>query len=71
MLNFVSISIQYHYVKGKVTAIPIHAWTCTYKLPEVEAHRISRQPAYEGGKFISSTHWPPLPSGDIPGTHFC
>jgi len=70
-MNFVNISIQYHYVKGKVKAIPIQTWTCTYKLPEVETHRISRKSAHDGGKFISSTHWLPLPPGDIPGTHFC
>jgi hypothetical protein len=22
-------------------------------------------------KVLSRTHWPPLPPGDIPGTHFC
>jgi hypothetical protein len=27
---------------------------------EVEAHRISRQSAYEGGKVVSPTHWPRL-----------
>jgi hypothetical protein len=32
--------------------------------------QISRQSAYEVGKVIS-THWPPLPPGNIPGTHFC
>jgi hypothetical protein len=26
--------------------------------------------AHEGGK-ASPTHWPPLPPGNIPGTHFC
>jgi hypothetical protein len=35
---------------------------------EFEGPRIYRQPAYEGGKFVSPTHWPPLPSEDIPGT---
>jgi hypothetical protein len=38
---------------------------------EVEAPRISRQSAHEGGKVVSPTHWPPLPTGNIPGTHFC
>jgi len=33
--------------------------------------QISRQSAYEGGKVVSPTHWPPLPPGNIPGTHFC
>ena len=32
---------------------------------------ISRQLAHEGGKIVSPTHQPPLPPGNIPGTHFC
>jgi hypothetical protein len=40
-------------------------------LQEVEAPRISKQSAREPGKVVSRTHWPPLPPGDIPGTHFC
>jgi len=27
--------------------------------------------AQDGGKFVSLTHRPPLPSGNAPGTHFC
>jgi hypothetical protein len=30
-------------------------------LQDVEAPRISRQSAQEGGKAVSRTHWPPLP----------
>ena len=33
--------------------------------------QISRQSAEEGGKFVSPTHRPPLPTGRIPGNHFC
>ena len=32
--------------------------------------QISKQSAHEGGK-VSLTHWPPLPPGNISGTHFC
>jgi hypothetical protein len=32
---------------------------------------MSKQSAHEGGKFVSPTHRPPLPPGNIPGTHFC
>ena len=32
---------------------------------------MSRQSAHKSGKVFSSTHWPPLPPGNIPGTHFC
>jgi hypothetical protein len=38
---------------------------------EVEAPRISRQSAHEGGKVVSPTHRPPLPPGDIRCTHPC
>jgi hypothetical protein len=41
------------------------------ELPEVEASRISRQSAHEGGKVVSLTHRPPLPPEHIPGIHFC
>jgi hypothetical protein len=27
--------------------------------------------AHEGGKGVSPVQWPPLPPGNIPGTHFC
>jgi len=27
--------------------------------------------AQNGGKVVSLTHQPPLPPGNIPGTHFC
>jgi hypothetical protein len=33
--------------------------------------QISRQSAHKGGKVVGSTHRPPLPSGNIPGTHIC
>jgi hypothetical protein len=34
------------------------------------ANRISRQSAYKCGKVVSPKHRPPLPPGNIPGTHF-
>jgi hypothetical protein len=30
-----------------------------------------KQSTQEGGKVVSPTHRPPLPPGNIPGTHFC
>jgi len=27
--------------------------------------------AQDGGKVVSLTHWPLLPPGNTPGTHFC
>ena len=57
-------------VKGKGKAIPLQAWTgpeCSRSLRP----QISRQSANEGGKVVSLTHRPPLPIGNIPGTHCC
>jgi hypothetical protein len=33
--------------------------------------QILRQSTHKGGKFVSPTHRPPLPPGNISGTHFC
>ena len=53
--------------KGK--AVPLQAWSGS------EGSRRLRFPdfmttAQDGGK-VSLTHWPPLPPGNAPGTHFC
>jgi len=37
---------------------------------EIQAPRISKQSAHEGGKAVSHMHRPPVPPGDISGTHF-
>ena len=43
----------------------------TLKVPGGLGSQISRLLAHEGGKPVSPMHWPPLPPGNIPGTHFC
>ena len=53
--------------KGK--AVPLQAWSGP------EGSRKLRFPdfmttAQNGGKVVSLTHWPPLPPGNAPGTHF-
>jgi len=50
--------------------VPLQAWTG----PEVS--RKLRFPdfittAQDSDKVVSLTHWPPLPTGNAPGTHFC
>ena len=55
-------------VKGK--AVPLQAWSGP------EGSRKLRFPdffttAQDGGKVVSLRHWPPLPPGNTPGTHFC
>ena len=56
--------------KGKGKAVPLKAWSGP------EGSRKLRFPdfmttAQDGGKVVSLTHRPPLPPGNIPGTHFC
>jgi len=55
-------------LKGK--AVPLQAWSGP------EGSRKLGFPdfmttAQDGGKVVSLTHQPPLPPGNIPGTHFC
>ena len=66
-LNCSAISAQ-RKVKGKT--VPLQAWSGP------EGSRKLRFPdfmttAQDGGKVVSLTHWPPLPPGNTPGTHFC
>jgi hypothetical protein len=51
-------------------AVPLQAWSGP------EGSRKLRFPdvmplAQDGGKVVSLTHRPPLPTGSTPGTHFC
>jgi len=54
--------------KGK--SVPLQVWTGP------DGSRKLRFPdfvttAQDSGKVVSLTHWPPLPPGNTPGTHFC
>ena len=56
--------------KGKGKAVPLQAWS------DSEGSRKLRFPdfmttAQDGGKVVSLAHRPPLPPGNVPGTHFC
>jgi hypothetical protein len=51
-------------------AVPLQAWSGP------EGSRKLRFPdllttAQDGGKVVSLKHRPPLPPGNVPGTHFC
>jgi hypothetical protein len=56
--------------KGKGKAVPLQAWSGP------EGSRKLRFPDYmtaaqDGGKVVSLTHRPPLPTGNTHCTHFC
>jgi len=57
-------------IKGKGKAVPLQAWSGP------EGSRKLRfldfmTTAQDGGKFVSLTYRPPLPPGNVAGTHFC
>jgi hypothetical protein len=62
--------VQRMYGKGKGKAIHYRPWRAL-SVPGGWGSQISWQSAHEGDKFVSSTHWPSLPPGNIPFTHFC
>jgi len=43
----------------------------TVSIPGVSGSWISRQSAHESSNDVKAMHRPPLPLGNIPGTHFC
>jgi len=60
---------KYLYLK-KCKSVPLRVWSGP------EGSRKLRFPDFmtttqDGGKVVSLTHWPPLPPGNTPGTHFC
>ena len=57
-------------LKKESTAEPFEAWSGqdgsrNLRFPDF------KKTAQDGGKFVSLTYLPPLPSGNTPGTHFC
>ena len=56
--------------KGKGKAVPFQPRSgpeCSRKLRFPDFVTL----AQDAGKVVSVTHLPPLPAGNIPGTHFC
>ena len=51
-------------------AVPLQAWSGPggyrkFRFPDLVTT------AKDGGKVVGLTHWPPLPPGNTPVTHFC
>jgi len=73
LLKFYSIKNRYRLPclpKGKGKEIPLQAWSGP------KGSRKLRFPdfmtaAQDGGRVVSLTHRPPLPTGNTPGTRFC
>jgi hypothetical protein len=68
IINPKTVRCNAHKKKGE--AIPLQAWSGP------EGSRKLRFPdfmttAEDGGKVVSLMHRPPLPSVNVPGTHFC
>jgi len=59
-----------YYVKSKGKAVPLQAWTGP-EGPRKLSFPDFVTTAQDGGKVVILTHRSPLPSGNIPGTHFC
>jgi len=69
--NLKAESLQPKFQEGKGKANPCAGLLEAQRVPGSYGSQISRQSAHEGGKVVSPMHQPPLPPGDIPGTHFC
>ena len=56
--------------KGNGKAVPLQAWCGPESSTKLRFPDFMTT-AQDGGKFVSLTHRPPLPPGNIPATHFC
>jgi hypothetical protein len=54
----------------KRKAVPLQAWSGPVGSRKLRFSDFTTT-AQDGGKVVSLTHRPPLPPGNIPGTHFC
>jgi len=58
------------YIDWNCKAVPLQAWSG----PE-DSRKLMfpdfMTTAQDGGKVVSLTYRPPLPPGNVPGTHFC
>ena len=54
----------------KRKAVPLQAWSGPEGSRKLKFADYMTT-AQDGGKFVSLTHRPPLPPGNVPGTHYC
>jgi hypothetical protein len=59
------------FIVKKVIAIPLQAWRGPEDYRRLRFPELKKIGTYEGANVLSPTHRPPLPPGNIPGTHFC
>ena len=65
------VSTVIHVVKqSKGKSVPLQAWSGPEGSRKLRFQDFMTT-AQDGGKVVSLTHRPPLPSGNTPGTHFC
>jgi len=57
-------------VKGKGKSVPLQTWSGPQGSRKLRFPHFMTT-AQDGGRVVSLTHRPPLPSGNTPGTHFC
>jgi hypothetical protein len=57
------------FLSVKDKAIPVEAWTGPEGFMKLRFSDFTT--ANEGCMVVICIHWPPLPPGNIPGTHFC
>jgi len=62
-----TVSVNKQVKKGKGKSVPLQA----QRVPGSLSSPDFMTTAQDGGKVVSLTHWPPLPPGNSPGTHFC
>ena len=60
----------YYYCKGKRKAFPLQIWSGPKGSRKLKFPDFMTK-AQGCGKFVNLTHWPHLPTGNSPGTHFC
>jgi len=70
---YIRILLRFYHLpesKGKGKAVLLQAWSGPEGSRKLWFPDFMTM-AQDGGKVVSLTHQPPLPTGNAPGTHFC